>query len=88
MPVGLAEDLPSRELAVVRDPDLVRNRLRGQLGLRLADKADLGNRVDAEREAASVIECASTPHASQDASRPCSADVEARLGKPITSPTA
>ena len=36
----------------------------------------------------SATDRAGTPKAWQTASRPCSMDVEARLGKPITSPTA
>src|SRR5436190_19763524 len=48
--VGVAEDLPARELSVVRDADLVRDRRLRELELRLADEADLRDREDAEGE--------------------------------------
>ena len=48
--VVVADDLAAGELAIARDPDLVGDRGCRELLLRLADVADLGDRVDPDRQ--------------------------------------
>ena len=86
-PVAVAEDLPARELAVARDADLVGDRRLGQLLLGLADVADLGDRVDADRKGA-LPAFVRRRRRCRTRSRPLLGRGRARLGKPITSPTA
>ena len=86
-PGAVADDLAAGDLAILRLADLVGHALLGQLLLVLPDHRDLGDGVDAVGEELRDA-LASTPKAWQAARRPCSMEVEARLGKPITSPTA
>src|SRR5205085_2726713 len=47
--VGLTHDLAASQLAIPRQPDLVRHRLGRELGLGGSDVRDLGDRVDPDR---------------------------------------
>ena len=85
--VAFPEDLSAGELAIVRDADLVRDRVLGQLALGAPDVADLGYRVDPEREERGRGVRLEAERMARG-EPPCSAEVDARLGKPITSPTA
>ena len=86
--VRVADDLAAGEFAVAGDADLERDRSVGQLVLGLADDADLRDRVDADREEVVHRVDRLAERVAARASRPCSIDVAASAGKPITSPTA
>src|SRR6266568_5571501 len=44
---GVANNLPARDLAVIREPYLIGDTLFGQLSFCLANKRDFGNRINA-----------------------------------------
>ena len=68
-------------------PHLVGDAALAHLLLGLADGGDLRHRVDAVGKN-SAAAAAARSKAWQAAIRPCSIEVEARLGKPMTSPAA
>src|SRR5262249_6185081 len=82
-----AEHLALRELLVLGLSDLVRDPSRRQLLLGRADHRDLRNRVDPVGRNSRRL-APGFPNMWQLARRPCSMEVDAREGNPMTSPAA
>ena len=86
--VGVSGDLAARVVLEPGVPDLVGDPVRLQLLLGRTDRRDLGDRVDPvrlKRRDAGLVRDLKAWHI---ATRPCSIEVEASAGKPMTSPAA
>ena len=85
---GVAANLAARNLAIIRHADLVGDIFVGELLFGLADEGNLRDGINPVRITGRIGCIASLPKACAAAMRPCSIETDARLGNPITSPTA